>query len=98
MGRARLRLSNSQQDYRKAIPMFLLFGFKTVLKALPGKPATCRNCHSFVHHHFEERASKFTLFFIPVFTTSKSYQITCTNCGYVSRISAREKRALELQR
>lgn len=78
--------------------MFLLFGFKTVLKALPGKPATCRNCRSFVHHHLDERATKFTLFFIPVFTTSKSYQITCTNCGYVSRISAREKQALELQR
>ncbi|PNI08642.1 zinc-ribbon domain-containing protein [Arthrobacter sp. AFG7.2] len=78
--------------------MFLLFGFKTVLKALPGKPATCQYCRSFVHHHLEERATKFTLFFIPVFTTSRKYHITCTNCGYVSSITARQKRALELQR
>lgn len=78
--------------------MLLLFGFKTVLKALPGKPATCQNCGSFVHHHLEERATRFTLFFIPVFTTSRSYRITCTNCGYLSSISARQKRALELQR
>jgi ribosomal protein L37E len=78
--------------------MLLLFGFKTVLKALPGRPATCRNCGSFAHHHLEERATKFTLFFIPVFTTSRSYRITCTNCGFVSSISARQRRALELQR
>lgn len=78
--------------------MLLLFGFKTVLTALPGKPATCQNCRAFVHHRLEERATKFTLFFIPVFTTSRSYQISCTNCGYVSSISAREMRALELQR
>ena len=88
--------------------MLLLFGFKTVLKALPGKPATCQYCRAFAHHHLEERATKFTLFFIPVFTTSRSYEsldadgrrieITCTNCGHVSSISARQKRALELQR
>lgn len=78
--------------------MFLLFGFKTVLKALPGKPATCQYCRSFVHHQLEERATKLTLFFIPVLTTSRSYRITCTNCGHVSSISAREKRALELRR
>jgi hypothetical protein len=78
--------------------MLLLFGFKTVLKALPGKPATCQYCRSFVHHHLEERATKFTLFFIPVFTTSRKYNIACSNCGYVSSISARQKRALELQR
>ena len=78
--------------------MFLLFGFKTVLTALPGKPATCQYCRSFVHHRLEERATKFTLFFVPVFTTSRKYNITCTNCGYDSSISARQKRALELQR
>ena len=74
--------------------MLLLFGFKTVLKALPGKPATCRNCGSFVHHHLEERATKFTLFFIPVFTTSRSYRITCSNCGATSVVNGRQKQAL----
>lgn len=78
--------------------MFLLFGFKTAIKPLTGKAATCQYCRSFVHHHLEERATKLTLFFIPVFTTSRKYNITCTNCGYVSSISARQKRALELQR
>ncbi|WP_411375062.1 zinc-ribbon domain-containing protein [Arthrobacter sp. MPF02] len=78
--------------------MFLLFGLKTVLKALPGKAATCQYCRQFVHHRLEERATKFTLFFVPVFTTSRKYTITCTNCGYASSISGRQKRAMELQR
>ena len=74
--------------------MFLLFGFKTVQHALPQRPATCQFCHSFVPHRLEERATKFTLFFIPVFTTSKKYRITCTNCGQVSTISSGQKNAL----
>jgi hypothetical protein len=78
--------------------MLLLFGFKTVAKALPGKAATCQYCRQHVHHHLEERATKFTLFFVPVFTTSRKYNITCSNCGYVSTISARQKQALELRR
>jgi len=48
----------------------------------------------FAHQHLEERATKFTLFFIPVFTTSRSYRITCSNCGATSTVNSREKRAL----
>ena len=74
--------------------MLLLFGFKTTQHALPGRAGTCQYCGSFVHHHLEERATKFTLFFIPLFTTSRSYRITCTNCGQTSKITARQKNAL----
>ena len=74
--------------------MFLLFGFKTILRALPQRPATCQFCHSFVPHFLEERATRFTLFFIPIFTTSRKYQITCSNCGQVSTISSRQKNVL----
>lgn len=74
--------------------MFLLFGLKTVNKELPGRPASCQYCNAFAHHHLEERSTRFTLFFIPVFTTSRSYRITCSNCGQTSSISARQKNAL----
>jgi transcription elongation factor Elf1 len=74
--------------------MLLLFGFKTVLRSLPGRVATCQSCGLSVHHHLEERATKFTLFFIPVFTTSRSYRITCSNCGQMSTINSRQKNAL----
>ncbi|KRE81487.1 zinc-ribbon domain-containing protein [Arthrobacter sp. Soil764] len=78
--------------------MLLLFGFKAVHKALPGRAATCSNCGAFIHHLLEEQATKFTLFFIPVLTVSRKFRITCTNCGYVSSITGRQKRALELRR
>ncbi|GAA1263064.1 zinc-ribbon domain-containing protein [Arthrobacter pascens] len=74
--------------------MILLFGLKTVLRPLPGRSATCQSCGLFFHHHLEERSTKFTLFFIPVFTTSRSYRITCSNCGQMSTISSRQKNAL----
>jgi transcription elongation factor Elf1 len=74
--------------------MFLLFGLKTVLNDLAGRTASCQHCRQFVHHHLQERATKFTLFFIPVFTTSKTYRITCSNCGQSSAMKSRQKRAL----
>jgi hypothetical protein len=74
--------------------MFLLFGLKTTLRNLPGRVATCQYCGRFVHHHLQERATKFTLFFIPVFTTSKTFTVTCTNCGQSSTIKSRQKNAL----
>lgn len=75
--------------------MLLLFGFKTVHKSMPGRTASCRNCGAFSHHLLEEQATKFTLFFLPVLTVSRKFRITCTNCGYVSSISGRQKRVLE---
>ncbi|MGN7251350.1 MULTISPECIES: zinc-ribbon domain-containing protein [unclassified Arthrobacter] len=74
--------------------MLLLFGFKTVQKLLPGRTASCRYCGVFAHQHLEERATKFTLFFIPVFTTSRSYRVTCSNCGATSVVNSRQKQAL----
>ncbi len=74
--------------------MLLLFGLKTALNNLPGRPATCQYCGRFVHHHLQERATKFTLFFIPVLTTSRTYRISCTNCGQTSAINARQKKAV----
>jgi DNA-directed RNA polymerase subunit RPC12/RpoP len=74
--------------------MFLLFGLKSVLKDQPGRPATCQYCGQFVHHHLQERSTKFTLFFIPVFTSSKTYRITCSNCGQTSAIKPRQRKAL----
>lgn len=74
--------------------MFLLFGLKTILRDLPGRMATCQYCGRFVQHRLQERANKFTLFFIPVLTTSKTFNITCTNYGQSSTVKSRQKKAL----
>ncbi|WP_457963308.1 zinc ribbon domain-containing protein [Arthrobacter sp. D1-29] len=74
--------------------MLLIFGLSTKLKALPPRPATCQYCRSFVQHYLEERATKLTIFFIPVLTTSRKYGITCSNCGQHSIINKRQRNAL----
>jgi transcription elongation factor Elf1 len=74
--------------------MLLIFGLTTKLKALPPRPATCQYCGAFVQHYLEERATKLTLFFIPVLTTSRQYVITCSNCGQRSNINKRQRNAL----
>ena len=74
--------------------MFLLLGLKTVLRSLPERMATCQYCHQFVQHGLQERATKFALFFLPVFTTSKAFNITCSNCGQNSIVKPRQKNLL----
>ncbi|MFF2244382.1 zinc-ribbon domain-containing protein [Arthrobacter sp. NPDC058130] len=74
--------------------MLLLVGLNTVVKNLPGRTATCQYCGRLVHHHLQERATKFTQFFIPVLTTSRTFRITCSNCGQTSAIKPRQKKAL----
>lgn len=74
--------------------MILLFGLTTILRRLPGRMATCQHCGQFVQHHLEERATKLTLFFLPVLTTSRAYNITCTNCGQNSTVKSHTRNAL----
>jgi hypothetical protein len=74
--------------------MLLLFGLKTVIKALPGRISTCRYCGSTVEHFLEERASKFSVFFVPLLTLSRTYRITCSNCGQQSSLSKSGVKAL----
>ena len=74
--------------------MFILFGFKTVQRPLAGRHATCQRCGQFAHHALAERATRLTLFFVPVFTTSRSYRITCSNCGTVNTLTRRQKNSL----
>ena len=74
--------------------MLLLFGLKTVQRALPGRLSLCRSCGQYAEQHLEERANKFTLFFIPIFTMSRTYRITCSNCGQRSSLSKRGMKAL----
>lgn len=74
--------------------MLLIFGLTTRTRPQSPRAATCQYCRAFVQHYLDESATKLTLFFIPVFTTSRSYRITCSNCGQRSTISQRQKNAL----
>lgn len=74
--------------------MFILFGFKTAVRNLFARPATCRYCHQNASQRVEERTSKFTVFFIPLFTTRRRYAQICANCGATTELSKSEKNAL----
>ncbi|MCQ2000925.1 zinc-ribbon domain-containing protein [Arthrobacter zhaoxinii] len=75
--------------------MFVLIGFKTVLRTLFSRPATCQYCGVYAEQQVEERANRLTLFFIPIFTTSRRYAFTCTNCGRSTGINRSQKNALQ---
>jgi Fe2+ or Zn2+ uptake regulation protein len=36
------------------------------------------------------RATRFTLFFVPLFTVSKRYHVQCTNCGGVTDLTRQQ--------
>ena len=75
--------------------MFFIMGFKTVVRALFSRPATCQYCGAYAQQYVEERANRLTVFFIPVFTTSRRYAFTCANCGNTTGISRGQKNALQ---
>jgi hypothetical protein len=74
--------------------MLILFGFKTAVKELFRRHAVCSNCGQNASQRVDERASKFTLFFIPIFTTRRRYSRTCAYCGITAELSKSEKNAL----
>jgi zinc-ribbon family len=74
--------------------MLILIGFRTAFRTLGSRAGTCRYCHQFVPQHVEERANKLTLFFIPLFTTSRRYDLTCSNCGTTTALTRHQKNAL----
>ena len=74
--------------------MFILFGFKTAIRHLFTTSGTCQYCTQHVAQRIEERATRFTLFFIPLFTTRRRYGSTCSNCGGSTPLSKQEKEAL----
>ncbi|WP_434613844.1 zinc-ribbon domain-containing protein [Arthrobacter sp. A5] len=74
--------------------MFLLFGFKTVFHTLFSRPGTCQYCGQCARQDVEERATKLTVFFIPLLTTSRHYWLTCTNCARTTVLTTGQKNAL----
>ena len=75
--------------------MLFIVGFKTVVRELFSRPATCQYCGAYAPQNVQERANRLTLFFIPVLTTSRRYAFTCSNCGQGTGISRTQKTALE---
>lgn len=61
--------------------MFLLFGTTIREKVLAVVTFVCEYCRVRSSQDVIESATKFSLFFIPLFTVSRRYYVTCRNCG-----------------
>ena len=65
----------------------IIFGSRGYLRVLAMVNFVCNNCHNPAAQRIQERVTKFTLFFIPLFPVSKSYTATCTFCGLGTKLT-----------
>ena len=79
--------------------MFLLFGTRAADAVINVVAFVCGYCGVHAQQHVVKRATKFTLFFVPLFTVSSSYFNSCDNCGGVTRLTtAQAQHSLEWAR
>ena len=64
----------------------IIFGTTGRLTLLAVVTFVCANCNTAAAQRVIERATKFSLFFIPLFTMGRSYYVECSHCGRTTRI------------
>lgn len=65
----------------------LIWGWKTFVTRLAVRSEACGTCGHLAAQVIDRRRNKFTLFFIPLFTTSTKYFQQCTLCATQTRVS-----------
>lgn len=74
--------------------MIVLFGTKGYREVLGVLTLVCRLCGSPAAQRLERLTTRFTLFFVPLFTVSTRYQIQCALCAGESRLDKAEAERL----
>lgn len=74
--------------------MLVIFGTKGYREVLGVVTLMCRFCGSPAAHRLEKLTNKFTLFFLPLFTVSTTYQMQCAMCAAESRLDRAEAERL----
>lgn len=70
--------------------MFILFGFRSMVRTLAMTTFLCRVSNQPAAHRLSKISRWFTLFFIPVFPVSRRFVLTCAACGESYKV-AKEK-------
>ena len=70
--------------------IFFVWGFKRYLTPLAMLTLVCGHCQRPTAHPLRKMVTKFTLFWIPLFPTSKKFVLQCTFCGYTQQVSEDE--------
>ncbi len=74
--------------------MIVLFGTRTYREVLAVVTLLCRYCGNSAAHRVEKLTTKFTLFFLPLFTVTRRYTVQCATCAETSRIDKNEAELL----
>lgn len=61
--------------------MLLIFGTSPRETVINVVAFVCGFCHVHASQNVIKRQNRFTLFFVPLFSFSTSYENECTNCG-----------------
>jgi uncharacterized protein YlaI len=64
----------------------IIFGTTARLTLLAVVTFVCANCNTAAQQRVIERATKISVFFIPLFTVARSYYVECSHCGRITRI------------
>jgi hypothetical protein len=64
----------------------IIFGANSSLQLLAVVAFVCGRCHTHAAQRVIQRATKLSVFFIPLFTLRRSYYVECTNCGRTTKI------------
>ncbi|WP_395244138.1 zinc-ribbon domain-containing protein [Agromyces sp. MMS24-K17] len=67
--------------------MFLFIGVFPRERELAVVRFHCDHCHEEAAQHVIELGSRLWLFFLPLFTFSRTYAVTCEHCGWVTAVS-----------
>lgn len=65
----------------------IIWGSRTTTRILATLMLVCQRCGNPAAHRVQERITRFTLFFIPLFPISNRRSLTCTFCGATTPIS-----------
>lgn len=70
--------------------MLLIFGTRAYQTLLTLVMMVCPHCHVDAQQRVSQVASKFTLFFLPLFTVSTKYFVECSNCGIATALTKQQ--------
>lgn len=74
--------------------VIVIFGTKAYRTVLATVMLVCSVCHNPAAQRIEKLSTKFTLFFLPLFTISTRYQLQCAMCAATSTVSEAEAERL----
>jgi zinc-ribbon family len=74
--------------------VLILFGFKRYVEVLGVVTLICRHCSQPAAQRIEEWTTKFTVFFVPLFTTRRRQVMQCASCAAQSELSREEAERL----